>query len=155
MGGMNSFIENPFDLKDFDQISDQVFSDSYVFNIKSQKYMQWSHMLQARAKHFSCIYVDPLDPTNKIAVAAGGISISHRTDLFLKEKKYTYSDCDIVEQYDFNRNKWETFNARLSIARHSAAICEIKGNLYVIGGHTVSLPQEFICSIEVCPVRAL
>ena len=46
-----------------------------------------------------------------------------------------------------------TFNARLSIARHSASICELKGNLYVIGGHKVELPQEFICSIEQSPVR--
>ena len=107
----------------------------------------------ARAKHFSCIYIDPNDPTNRIAVAAGGITISTSIDLFLKQKIQSYVDSDVVEQYDFARAEWITFNARLSIARHSAAICELKGKLYVIGGHKVEHPDEFICSIEQVPVR--
>ena len=51
----------------------------------------------ARAKHFSCIYVDPNDPTNRIAVAAGGITISTSIDLFLKRKIQSYVDSDVVE----------------------------------------------------------
>ena len=107
----------------------------------------------ARAKHFSCIYVDPRDPTNRIAVAAGGIYIKRHIDLFLKKKTQEYLDTDIVEQFDFATSQWMTFNARLSMARHSATICELKGYLYVIGGHKVELPLEFICSIEQCPIR--
>ena len=48
---------------------------------------------------------------------------------------------------------WTTFNAKLSIARHSASICELNGYLYVIGGHRVELPNEFICSIERCAIK--
>ena len=61
----------------------------------------------------------------------------------------------MVELFDFRKEAWITFNARLSIARHSAAICELKNYLYVIGGHKVELPNEFICSIERCPVRCV
>ena len=153
MGGMNSIMENPFEIEDAEQLADQVFADSYVFNMKVQKFITHCHMTVARAKHFSCIYVDPRDPTNRIAVAAGGIIIKRHIDLFLKQKKQEYLDSAIVEQFDFATSEWITFNARLSIARHSAAICELKGQLYVIGGHRVELPLEFICSIEQAPVR--
>ena len=86
MGGMNSYIENPFELEDGEQLADQVFANSYVFNMKVQKFMCDAKMEIARAKHFSCIYVDPRDPTNRIAVAAGGITITRHIDLFLKRK---------------------------------------------------------------------
>ena len=140
MGGMNSFMENPFELEDGEQLADQVFADSYVFNMKVQKFITHARMEVARAKHFSCIYVDPRDPTNRFAVAAGGIIVKRHIDLFLKKKQQEYLDTDIVEQFDFSTSQWTTFNARLSIARHSAAICELKGFLYVIGGHKVELP---------------
>ena len=39
MGGMNSFMENPFEIEDADQLADQVFADSYVFNMKVQKFI--------------------------------------------------------------------------------------------------------------------
>lgn len=152
---MSSYIENPFEIDGADQLSDQVFADSYVFNIKMQKFVNNARMQEARAKHFSCIYVDPKDPTNRFAIAAGGITMKSHIDLFSKRKTQTYHDSDCVEQFDFSRNEWTTFNARLSIARHLASICELKGFLYVIGGHKVELPQEFICSIERCAVRCL
>ena len=97
--------------------------------------------------------MDPKDPTNRFVIAAGGITISQKLDLFLKKKTQSFADTDVVEIYDFSQNSWVTFNARLSIARHLASICELKGNLYVIGGHKVELPNEFICSIEQCPIR--
>jgi len=106
-----------------------------------------------RAKHFSCIYTDPKDPTNRIAIAAGGVTIQKKIDLFRKQKTEKYIDCDIVEQFDFATGEWDTFNAKLSIARHAASVCELQGFLYVIGGHRVELPNEFICSIERCPIR--
>ena len=34
IGGMNSYMENPFGIEGADQLNDQVFSDSYVFNVK-------------------------------------------------------------------------------------------------------------------------
>lgn len=109
----------------------------------------------ARAKHCSCIYVDPRDPTNRIAVSAGGIIVKRHIDLFLKRKTQEYLDTDVVEQFDFATSAWTTFNARLSIARHAASICELKGFLYVVGGHKVELPKEFICSIERSPINCL
>ena len=112
-------------------------------------------MQQARARHFSCIYIDPKDPTNKIAIAAGGVKIKRKVDIFLKKKSQQFEDLNSVEYFDFNIGDWNTFNAKLSIARHQASICELKGVLYVIGGHKVELPNEFICSIERCPVRCL
>ena len=77
-------MENPFGLEDGEQLADQVFADSYVFNMKVQKFITHTRMEVARAKHFSCIYVDPRDPTNHIAVAAGGIIVKRHIDLFLK-----------------------------------------------------------------------
>lgn len=84
MGGQNSIIENPFDLMDGDQLSDQVFADSYIFNIKNDRYINHSHMSMPRSKHFSCIYTDPRDPTNHFAIAAGGVTIERHIDLFRK-----------------------------------------------------------------------
>lgn len=97
MGGLNSIMENPFDLEGAEQLSDQVFSDSYIFNIKSQRFITKSQMSMPRAKHFSCIYTDPKDPTNRIAIAAGGATIEKKIDLFRKQKTEKYIDCDIVE----------------------------------------------------------
>lgn len=75
-------MENPFDIVGAEQIADQVYGDSYIYNIKQHKFENKSCMEVARAKHFSCIYVDPKDPTNRIAVAAGGITINSKVDLF-------------------------------------------------------------------------
>mmetsp|Transcript_21191 Transcript_21191/g.24861 ORF Transcript_21191/g.24861 Transcript_21191/m.24861 type:complete len:117 (-) Transcript_21191:724-1074(-) len=86
MGGMNSFMENPFELEGGEQLADEVHSDSYIFSIKTQKFISRQLMQVARAKHFSCIYVDPKDPTNKIAIAAGGVQIKRKVDIFLKKK---------------------------------------------------------------------
>ena len=150
---MNSNVENPFGLENGEQLADTVFDASYIFNVKTQKFLDKSRMQVARARHFSCIYVDPNDVTNRMVVAAGGVTISRKVDLFRKKKTQTFHDNDSVEVFSFSENRWETFNACLSIARHSASICELKGHLYVIGGHRVDLPNEFICSIERCPVR--
>lgn len=153
MGGMNSIIENPFEtVEGCETLSDQIFSDSYVFNLKGNRWTAQARMEVARAKHFSCVYVDPRDPTNRFAIAAGGVTISSHVDLFKKRKTQKLHDSDTVEQYDFSKNTWTSFSARLAIARHSAAICELGGFLYVIGGHKVELPDQFISSIERCPI---
>lgn len=143
-------MENPFEMEGFDQLSDQLFADSYVFNLKVNRFTARASMEVARAKHFSCVYIDPKDPTNRFAIAAGGVTLSSHVDLFKKRKTQRYHDSDVVEQFDFSKNTWSAFNAKLAIARHSAAICELGGYLYVIGGHKVELPDQFISSIERC-----
>ena len=86
-------------------------------------------MQQARAKHFSCMFTDPADVTNRLALAAGGVTVQKHVDLFKKQKTQTFHDSDLIEQYDFHTGEWTTFTARLAIARHSAAICQLKGYL--------------------------
>lgn len=110
-------------------------------------------MQYARALHFSCIFVDPGDPTNKIVITAGGLNVVKKVDIFLKRKSQSFHDLDTVERFDFSKGVWDIFNAKLSIPRHQASICELKGFLYVIGGHKVELPNEFISSIERCHVK--
>jgi hypothetical protein len=60
-----------------------------------------------------------------------------------------------VEVFDFRAETWGVFAARLSIARHQASICELNGYLYVVGGHTIALPDEFINSVERCPISSV
>lgn len=56
---------------------------------------------------------------------------------------------------NLNTEQWQVFCARLSIPRHQATICELNGYLYVMGGHTVALPNEFINSIERCHITSV
>jgi hypothetical protein len=53
-----------------------------------------------------------------------------------------------VEYFNFRTWKWDVFNAKLTIARHGAAAVEVNGSIYIVGGHTVDLPDQFINSIE-------
>ena len=152
---MNSFLEDPFNKgKDYLQLMDQCFADSFVFDTKKAQFISHASMEQARAKHFSCMFTDPADVTNRLALAAGGITVQKHIDLFKKKKTQSFHDSDLIEQYDFHTGQWSTFTARLAIARHSAAICELKGYLYIVGGHTVELPTDFMNTIERCPVKA-
>jgi len=81
--------------------------------------------------------------------------VKTHTDLFKKKQHQTYQALDLVESFDFRTNQWTVFDAKLCIPRYSAAIQELKGYLYVIGGHKIELPNEFINSVERCPTRAL
>ena len=54
--------------------------------MKLNKFSLKTQMEVPRAKHCSCIFVDPRDPTNRFAVAAGGIYVTNSVDLFLKKK---------------------------------------------------------------------
>jgi hypothetical protein len=74
--------------------------------------------------------------------------------VFKKKKIQTVYDTDLVEFFDFYTKKWEVFDARLARARHGAAACELKGYIYVVGGHTVELPKQYINSIERCSTKA-
>ena len=152
---MNSFLEDPFNRgRDHLQLMDRCFAASFVFDTKRGQFVSQAFMEQARAKHFSCMFTDPADVTHRLALAAGGITVEKHVDLFKKSKTQTFHDSDLIEQYDFHTGQWTTFTARLAVARHSAAICELKGYLYVIGGHTVALPTDFMNTIERCPVKA-
>jgi hypothetical protein len=64
--------------------------------------------------------------------------LTYYRDLFKKATTQTLHDIESVEFFSLKSNKWEVYNARLSIGRHSAAACCIKEYLYVIGGHKVS-----------------
>ena len=109
-------------------------------------------MSQSRAKHFSCIIADPKDPTIAYAVAAGGYYIKTHVDLFLKKTTQTYHDSNQVELFNFKTEKWKIFSAQLCIARHQGTICNLNRYLYVIGGHRLEHPTEFINSIERCHI---
>ena len=85
---------------------------------------------------------------------AGGVTETTKIDVFNKTKTQMLHDSDLVEFFDFYKLRWEVFNARLAKARHSAAACELDGFIYVVGGHTVDLPNQYINSIERCSTKA-
>ena len=98
VGGMNSFLEDPFNKGEaHQQLMDQCFADSFVFDTKRAQFVTHSVMEQARAKHFSCMFTDPADVTNRLALAAGGITVRKHVDLFKKEKTQTFHDSDLIE----------------------------------------------------------
>lgn len=137
----------------------ELFDSAFMFDIKKKEYvkLKHSHMQLKRAKHCSCLFVDPTKglKANRRVLVAGGITETTVIDVFAKTKIQTFHDTDLVEYFDFRTKKWDTFNARLAKARHGAAVCELKGFLYVVGGHTVDLPNDFINSIERCSTKAL
>ena len=132
----------------------ELHDDAFVFDIKTQKFTAHTHMQLKRAKHCSCLYADPNGKCNKLVMVAGGLVQTTKIDVFKKKKIQTMYDTDLVEFFDFYKKQWEVFDARLARARHSAAACELGGYIYVVGGHTVALPFQWINSIERCSTKA-
>jgi hypothetical protein len=123
-------------------------NDGFIFDVKNQKYERHTRMLLPRAKHCSCLFTDPKEPANKLVLVAGGITETTKVDSLQKRKTQSLADTDLIEYFNFRTWKWDLFNARLTIARHSAAAVEVNGSIYVVGGHTVALPDQYINSIE-------
>jgi hypothetical protein len=127
-----------------------------MFDVKKEKFKAVeSKMKQHRCKHFSSVVQHPTDPTINYAVVAGGCYITTHNDLFLKKKSQSFKDSNLVELFNFKTEKWKVFSAHLCIPRHHASICTLNGFMYVIGGHKLDLPNEFINSIERCHISAL
>ena len=95
--------------------------DGFIFDVKTQKYVEHTTMVQARAKHCACLFTDPKEPANKLVLIAGGITETTKIDSLKKQKIQTLADTDLVEYFNFRTLEWDIFNARLTKARHGAA----------------------------------
>ena len=51
-------MENPFEIEGAAQLCEAVYNDSYIFNMKVQRFTRRSQMEYKRAKHFSCTFTD-------------------------------------------------------------------------------------------------
>ncbi|CDW81731.1 UNKNOWN [Stylonychia lemnae] len=147
-GGLNSKEENPED--PLSQQFDYVYDDSFLFDVKHTKVLNKMHMHMKRAKHCVTIQQDPVDQFNRLVLIIGGVYITYHKDLFKKTTYQKYHDTANVEYYSMKTQSFERYNAKLSIARHSAAACNLHNYTYVIGGHTVDHPLKYINTIERC-----
>ena len=138
-GGLNCKLENPEDV--FSQQFDYTYNDAFLFNVKQthQQLQKPLHlkMTMNRAKHCLTQLQDPRDPFNKLVLVIGGVYVTYKRDLFLKSTSMKHHDTATVEYYSLKTRTFERYNAKLSIARHSAAACSLMDYVYVIGGHTV------------------
>jgi hypothetical protein len=126
------------------------FADAFELNVKLGKLVTHSFMNEKRAKHCLCLYQDPHNIYNKFILAIGGVTITYKKDPYQKRTYQITTDLNTIECFSFETKKWDRFNAKLQIARHSASTCYLHDFIYVIGGHTVEQPNKFINTIERC-----